>query len=186
MKTLLLSIIGSLFAVLAASGQGAFEFWNGTVPTRIGSLQGPLAGPGIWGQCLAGPATDALAPVGVPVDHQPSGVVFGGDVAVPGVSGTWAFVQMVAWDGRVWGADLSAVPTNQLGRTDVVGVSLNAPPAPRQPPPWTQPAIVPIPEPSVLGLTLLGAGVVLLVPRPWFGRRPSPQPAPRRFGVGTD
>ncbi len=161
MKTLLLSTLTGLLLACHACAQGLFQFQNPSAPTRIGSITGPVAGPGIWGQCLGGPAADSLIPVGVPVEHGPYGVVDGGYVQIPNVPDDRAFVQMVAWDGRLWGTDLSAVPAGQLGRTDTVSVLLDLPPGPLQIPLWTQPAIVPIPEPSVLGLSLLGACVLL-------------------------
>ncbi len=163
MKSLTISIFASLLAMPPVFGQGLFDFANNQFSlTHIGSLDGPLAGPGIWGQCLAGSTTNSLLPVGEPVEHSVGGGVDGGFVAVPGASeGDPVFVQMVAWDGGLWGATLSGVPTGQLGRTDTVRVFLGYPPGPVLSPAWHQSAIVPIPEPSALGLSLLGLGVLV-------------------------
>lgn len=67
---------------------------------------------------------------------------------------------MLAWDGDLWGTTLADVPTDQLGRTDAVQVVLahldNA-----MYPRFTQPVIVPDPEPSVLAMTVMGGGLLL-------------------------
>ncbi len=157
-----MALYGLLTGVQAYS-QGLFYVHNGSAPTRMWSIDGPLAGPGIWGQMLAGPTADSLAAVGVPLEHSVRGIIADGVVEVPGVPAlTFASVQMVAWDGTLWGTNLSGVPQDQLGRTDAVAVLLTYPIEPQFAPVFTQPAIVPVPEPSVLALTLL-AGAVLFV-----------------------
>src|ERR1051325_8423469 len=87
------------FALLTARGQGIFTFVNLT-HTRIGSIDGPVAGTNIFGQMLAGAAPDSLSPVGVSVPHFSSGAILDGLVEVPGISGippnNLAYVQMVA------------------------------------------------------------------------------------------
>ena len=60
-------------------GQGIFIWSNGTAPTRLYTIDGPLAGPGIWGQMLAGPAPDDLVPLAVAMEH-----VAGGWIGSPG------------------------------------------------------------------------------------------------------
>jgi hypothetical protein len=167
-------------AVLTAPcghAQGFFNFNNDYARTHIGSIDGPLAGPGIWAQMLAGPSADAVAPVGKPAEHldiggTPSGLVFGGAVQVPGVpSGppAVAYVEMLAWDGARWGTILSGVPKDQLGMTDVVPVVLAGvgPGEPPQDPRFTRSAIVPIPEPSVLGIAIIGGLGALLLRACW-------------------
>ncbi len=111
-----MAIILVLFLVAldtAAQAQGVFDFNNNFARTRIGSIDGPLAGSGIWAQMLVGPTADNLAPVGVAVEHgSPAiGLVDGGIVAVPGMPPcTFAYLEMVAWDGQLWGTSLSARP----------------------------------------------------------------------------
>ena len=58
-----------------AFSQGYFIFDNPTAPTHVGSLNGPLAGPGVWGQALVGTTVDSLSPLGIPLEHQANGVV---------------------------------------------------------------------------------------------------------------
>jgi hypothetical protein len=69
---------------------------------------------------------------------------------------------MVAWDSLLWGNTLANVPPDQLGMTDIVPVILSNPRLPIPPPTplFTHPAIVPVPEPSVLVLALAG-GLIL-------------------------
>src|SRR6266404_1254034 len=153
-------------------GQGDFDFSNRGAPTHIGSLEGPLAGTNILAQMLAGPTADSLTSVGVPFGHlgppnalTNTGLVFGGTVTVPTVPPCGdAFVKMVVWDGMVWGNKLANVPPDQLGMTDVIRLRNLAGAFPCDAPPlpfFTQSAIVPIPEPSVLVLAFL-TGVSLL------------------------
>lgn len=109
---------------------------------------------------LAGPTADTLLPVGPSEEHNTSGYVFGDIVLVPTVPYlSTAYVQMVAWDGRLWGTDLAGVPSDQFGRTDIATVVVTAPTQPQSPPLFTQPAVVPIPEPSVLALGVLGGAI---------------------------
>lgn len=164
MNKLISIIIGYLVcATPNARSQGEFVFSNITAPTRIGSIDGPLAGPGIWAQMLAGTSEFSLQPVGIAIEHGVDGLVFGGGLVVPDAPcGSSAYVQMIAWDGALWGTSLSGVPSDQLGRTDVVLVGLYCFPRPIMAPSFTQPAIVPIPEPSVVALGLLSASVFLI------------------------
>jgi hypothetical protein len=161
-------------------GQGVFLFFNASAPTHLESIDGPLAGPGIWAQMLAGATPDELSPVSVSLQHGGDGLVGGiFPVTVPGINCLeQAYIQMVAWDGSYWGSELAGVPENQLGRTDIVPHILtgcyNLPVgAPR----FTQPAIVPpIPEPSVWALALVGGAALFLWAR---ASRP-------RQGIRTD
>ncbi len=152
-------IIGFLVVGIALGhGQGHFVFLNGSARTRLGTIDGPLAGPGVWAQMLAGPDMSSLAPVGFSLNHVTNGLVGGVLVTVPSVPRlNLAYVQMVAWDGIEWGTDLSSVPAGRLGRTDIVQVLLSEGfPDVDYAPQFTQPAIVPIPEPSVWSLLALG------------------------------
>ena len=151
--------------------QGLFDFDNTYALTHIGSINGPLAGPGIWAQMLAGASPDSLAPAGMPAEHLdilgvPSGRVVGAAVFVPGVPGCQtAFVEMLAWDGSRWGTVLSGVPKSQLGMTDIVPVVLAEPNGPGShplAPHFTQSAVVPVPEPSTLAVAAVAGVAVLL------------------------
>ena len=153
-----------LLSSLLGYGQGVFLLGNPTAPTRLGSADGPLAGPDIWAHMLAGGIPEDLTPVGISVRHDMNGIAGGVIyVAVPGIPcREYAYIQMVAWDGRYWGRFLQNVPLDQLGRTDIVrhwlsGCDLD----PVGAPPFTQPAIVPpIPEPSAALLGLLGGSLL--------------------------
>jgi hypothetical protein len=182
MRKMSLVAVMALLVALSGRPQGLFDFDNAYALTHIGSINGPLAGIGIWAQMLAGASVDGLQPVGKPAEHfdilaVPSGRVKGGSVTVPGiVPGQIAYVEMLAWDGARWGTVLSVVPTDQLGMTDVVPVVLAGLLGHPPPPPFfTQSAIVPVPEPSTLALAVIaGVGVRLLCGgRKRIARRPA-------------
>src|SRR5438552_1786461 len=90
--------------------------------------------------------------MGVPTEHRGGdliGLIYPEEIWPPFAdpdprygSGS-VFVQLAAWDGRVWGTDYSFVPTNQLGHTDTVVVGLGIPPGPGYDSQFTQPAVVP-------------------------------------------
>jgi hypothetical protein len=154
-----------LVAVLLVLGnttsksQGTFVFGNPTARTRIGSIDGPLAGRGIWAQMLVGPTSDALFAVGAPLEHSADGLVGPRILEVAGIPcPQTAYIQMTAWDGRLWGSLYENVPVDQLGRTDIVPhVLAGCDPVPPLAPLFTIPAVVPpIPEPSVVALSVLG------------------------------
>ncbi len=137
-------------------GQGSFLPNNPFAPTRIGTPTGPFAGPGFWAQFLVSTNTESLTPVGNPLEHFPSGYVAGDIVTIPGIPGdTYEFIQMVAWDGTRWGTSLSGVPSDQLGRTDIVQHFFTFEFQPQSPPLFNQSAVVPVPEPSALALGAL-------------------------------
>jgi hypothetical protein len=143
-------------------GQGEFMFRNASAPTRLYTIDGPLAGPGIWAHMYIGETPDNLVPVGASAEHifPPVGVVRGGIVVVDWIPpGGDAFVQMVAWDGVLWGTDLANVPSTQFGATDIVPITLagGTPGPPVPTPEFTVPAVVPrIPEPSAANICLVG------------------------------
>ncbi len=153
----LITILWSYLPV-RCDAQGEFLASNASAPTRLGTIDGPFAGPGIWGQFLAGPTVESLQPIGVSMEHYPNGAV-AGMASVAGVPcGAIAQVQMVAWDGTIWGTSLAGVPANQLGRTDIVPVNLSCDPFPFVGPSFTRAAVVPpVPEPSTWGLIALSA-----------------------------
>ena len=144
-----------------AQAQGTFLFVNRGARTRIGSIDGPYAGPDILGQMLIGLTPDSLSPVGVAWPHRDDGGIFGGTVTVPGIPGnTYVFAQMVAWDQTLWGSSLSEVPLQVRGYTDVVPLYLNLVIDPPDSPQFNQPAIVPVPEPAAWALLALAGGVL--------------------------
>jgi hypothetical protein len=171
MKKLFLTSGLVLLVALTVFGQGQFLFLNARVPTRLWSIDGPLAGPGIWAHMLAGPLPESLVPVGTAHRHfSDDGIIAAGTITLPNIPiGGVAYVQMVAWDGRLWGTVLEAVPADQLGRTDIARTILGGFPFPVGAPPFTRPAIVPIPEPA--SLPLASSALVLLFLLRWRRRR---------------
>ena len=112
---------------------------------------------------LVGGDPDNLFPVGMPLEHSIRGIVNGGVLTLDGFPClSSAYAQFVAWDGTLWGSSLDQVPLDQLGRTDIVRTPLLCFPQPIFGPLFTQPAIVPIPEPSVLAIGILGVSLVAL------------------------
>ena len=147
--------LGVLWICGSASlyGQGVFVGYNGTALTRLGSLDGPLAGTNIVGQFLGSPSPSSLQPVGPSGYHNSKGEFLVQRITVPDVPvHQIAYVQFLAWDSTYWGSSLNAVPNDQLGRTDIVSVLLTTGTFPDviYAPRFNQPAIVPpIPEPIV-------------------------------------
>ena len=159
----LLAVAMVVISTTSGSAQGVFFGSNVSARTRVGSSDGPLAGTNIFGQWLAGSSSLSLTPVGMTDFHKPGGVFFVGNVTVPGVAPyNWAYVQLVAWDSTLWGISLEAVPADQFGRTDIVRVYLTTGQFPdiMTAPHFNQLAVVPIPEPSVWALWLVGAAVL--------------------------
>jgi hypothetical protein len=160
------------FLASVASAQGLFAFNNQSARTRIGSADGPFAYSGIWAQMLAGVNPDGLSPIGDPREHLafgPGGLVVGPHLEVPGIPPCGiAYVKMAAWEGELWGTSLAGVPPEWLGMTDTVRVILGGGPIPCELvsiPRFTQPAIVPIPEPPTSILGLLGGATLLVASR---------------------
>jgi uncharacterized protein (TIGR03382 family) len=153
LTALCLCVSASLYA------QGVFYGSNVSGRTRLGSLDGPLAGTNIVGQFMGGPGPSSLQPVGLLGYHYENGVFFVGYVSVPDVPPReLAYVQLLAWDSTFWGTNLAGVPSDQLGRTDIASVLLTTGTFPdvAYSPRFTQPAIVPpIPEPSAWALAVL-------------------------------
>ena len=174
-----LTLFAACLALVARTtlGQGTFEFDNRTAPTRVGSIDGPLAGTNIWAQMLEGQTMGSLSPVGMAVAHalggsQFAGLVLGGDVIVPGTFPCQiVYVEMVAWDGRLWGTSLAGVPIDQLGMTDTVPIRLGGGGIPCEPipaPVFRQPAVVPVPEPATQAIVVMVGPAALLY---WVVRR---------------
>jgi hypothetical protein len=165
MHNFLLAVILAL-GIVATHGQGTFQYLNpGAGRTRLGSLDGAFAGTNILGQMLIGRAPDSLVPFGMPLIHN-SGVINGGVATVPGIDGNEvAYMQLVAWDSLLWGTSLANVPLDQLGRTDIIPLMLSYPFQIPLFPQFNQPAIVPVPEPSVFALLALGGAVAWAIRR---------------------
>ena len=153
-----------IFFALAmwCQAQGTFLPGIPFVPTRLGTTNGPLAGPGIWGQFLVGLTPDSLTPVGTPLNHRPTGFLSGEIITVPFIpGGIFAYIQLVAWNGTLWGTSLADVPLDQLGQTDIILHPFTQDPQTAFAPRFTQGAVVPaVPEPSTFALAALGAGAL--------------------------
>jgi hypothetical protein len=175
MKSIAVLAAAVLVINLNARPQGYLSLDNVHAPTHLGSIDGPLAGTGIWAQFFAGATADSLAPVGAPVQHLtymglPTGRALGGVISVPwGVPGQTAYEEMLAWDGTRWGTAFSGVPKDQFGTTDFVPVEITGvgPGWSPELPPFTRSAIVPVPEPSVLGIAVIGGLGALLLRACW-------------------
>ncbi len=156
---LILFVCLVLSAAFTLRGQGSFFFANTHAPTHLYTIDGPLAGPEIYAQMLVGRTESSLEPVGPSIPHIRDGIAADGEIEVPGIGpAELAYIQMVAWDSRLWGTSLAAVPADQLGRTDIVPHTLSGGTLPTFAPYFTQSAVVPVPEPSVLLLCLIGFG----------------------------
>ena len=160
MRRVLFCIVLSAWPQLTAQAQGVFLFYNPGAPTYLGTLGGPLAGPGIWGQALVGLTSDSLAPLGPGLEHRVGGLLPGWDISVPYANFyTYVQVQLAAWDGSVWGTNFAGVPANQIGFTDVVPVQVVIPTdgiwySPR----FNESAVVPpVPEPSPVAIAVAGS-----------------------------
>ncbi len=156
-------ILAALLSVMAVDVIAQGSFINVVrLPTRVGSIDGPLAGPEILGQLFVGLDPDNLFPLEPPrhfdrgiyrglvntVDQFPCGP----DYDVFFIDG---YVQLMAWNGDLWGNSLDQVPPDQVGRTDIAHQAFTCPPYPIVGVTgFTVPAIVPVPEPALGLLTL--------------------------------
>jgi len=92
-----------LCALASACGQGVFIGDNSTAPTRVGSVDGPLAGTNIIGQMFGGAGASSLQPVG-PIDYHNNGIFSVPYITVPDVPPrALAYVQLVTWDSTLLG-----------------------------------------------------------------------------------
>ncbi len=159
LKLLVTILLGATMVNVTA--QGRFDNYV-TLRTRVGSADGPLAGPDILGQLFVGLDPDHLFPLEPPrpfdsgiyaglvntVDQFPCGPDY--DLLYEG------YVQLVAWNGALWGDSLDQVPLDQIGMTDIAHQTFFCPPYPIVAVTgFTVPAVVPIPEPAPGFLTLV-------------------------------
>ncbi len=150
-------------------GQGEMNFTNilpggADVRTRVGSIDGPLAGTDYSAILLAGPTPDSLTPVGPSVRHLAVGLFSGGTRRIPGIpAGEQAFTQVAAWNGEVWGDEFTLVPRDQIGFSDTAEIVLDVVASTRPVPTMriTRPPVVPIPEPSSCALFVVGCALLL-------------------------
>ena len=142
-----------------------YDYDNEDARTRLSSMDGPLAGMDIFVYAFAGFTPLSLQPVPPNVgqhfqdlEGNPTGffVLYPLIPFIP--QGTPGFAQVVAWDGSIWGSDITKVPESQLGYSEVVPF----PPDRGRPGPppallLTKPIIVPaIPEPQTWVLLAIG------------------------------
>jgi hypothetical protein len=153
-----LFVCSLLALAVPAFGQGYFIFQNLTAPTRVGSLDGPLAGTNFLALPLVGTNSSSLSPVGLPARHTPDGWVRPRlqEVPLSPVDFSRVFVQMAAWDGSLWGNDLQQVPPDQIGYTETLAVALTFSFQAHEKTWFTMPAVIPIPEPGLAGLFAFG------------------------------
>jgi hypothetical protein len=175
MKIRSLLILFVFLSAIRADAQGLFWGVNLNARTRIASVDGPLAGTNIYGQFFAGAVPESLSLVGPIKPHLNGGGFSGGEIVVPNVPpGEYAYVQLLVWDSLLWGTSLANVPSEQFGRTDIVQVFLTRGTPGDDPvfaPPFTQPAIVPVPEPSAVLLAGAMSAIFLLRARKQSRRR---------------
>jgi hypothetical protein len=154
MKTLILMLL-LLACAYNGEAQGMFIYDNISAPTRIGSLNGPLAGTNTWGQMLLGLSENSLVAIGYPQRHS-YGTIDERAYTAEGIPPlTPVYIQMAAWSD-VWGPSINDVPVNQVGKSDVYCTWLTTDPAPIYAPYFTIPAVVPVPEPTILSAVFLG------------------------------
>lgn len=111
--------------VLGSYGQGYFDFRNGGAPTRVGSIDGPLAESNIVSQILAGVDGLTLTPVGDPMPNHLGVIVTRNIVEVPFLNTQdTAFVRYAAWDASIWGMDYRKVPSGAVGISSLSTVFL--------------------------------------------------------------
>ena len=137
---------------------------NGNARTRLGSIDGPLAGKEILAYAFAGLTPSSLQPFGnssqhfVDINGNPLGLFYL-DYGIPFIPlRTPGFAQVVAWDASVWGADYSKVPESQIGYSEVTPFEPDfGAPGPGPGIHLTKSIIVPtIPEPGTWALLAMG------------------------------
>jgi hypothetical protein len=175
MKTLLI-LSSCVAAAVATMAQGTVNFANyvsGSIDAPITDASGTALDSSYLVQLYAGASESSLAPVGSAINITTSGYFKDNnpiDTGLPGQSP--AYLQVRAWSGSVASYDLaSTTPGLEFGKSAVLGpITLGGPGAsgpPAVPVNLTglqgfQLSTVAIPEPSVLALGFLGAGLLFL------------------------
>ena len=72
-----------ILVFVTTRGQGVFFGSNAAGRTRVGSIDGPLAGTNIFGQFFSGATSDSLTPIDMASPHFQNGVFALGNVTVP-------------------------------------------------------------------------------------------------------
>jgi len=179
MKTLVLTGLLSL-ALVSASGQGTLNFANAAfgVDAPVRDVYGNAMAGTAWAADFywaAGTVSDSglLAPLNQPANFSATvpGYFFGGLRTIPGaIGGATITAQVRVWDtadGNSWEmVRASWSPTAQVAESSLFQVTLTAVPYPPANLTGLEPFSVvwiPIPEPGVLALGLVGLGVGLLL-----------------------
>jgi len=177
------SIVLALTALLAAGSafaQGTINFSTkitGTVDAKVfygvpGGATSP-AGADYSAQLYVGAAGGALSAVGSAVPFRGDAgigyITAGGKVAVPGIAGgSSASVELRAWKtslGASYEAALAAGGGVNVGKSAPITITLGGggtPPAPDANLAGLQGFVIPVPEPSIAALGLLGAGLLVI------------------------
>ena len=124
-RGLLLAVNVGVVLLHKTYGQGYFQFQGGGAPTRVGSIDGPLAGFNIVSQILAGVDGLTLTPVGDPKPNYLGIIPERNIVEVPFLNTQdTAFVRYAAWDASIWGMDYRKVPSEDVGISSLSTVFL--------------------------------------------------------------
>ena len=122
---LVVALLGLCGTATNLNGQGYFQFQGGGAPTRVGSIDGPLAESNIVSQILAGVDGLTLTPVGDPKPNHFGIIVTRNIVEVPFLNTQdTAFVRYAAWDASIWGMDYRKVPSEDVGISSLSTVFL--------------------------------------------------------------
>jgi hypothetical protein len=164
MKKLALTVASMLVAVYAY-GQGTVLFdtsigYPDAIVTYADSGD-PAAGPDAVGQLYGGLDMNSLAPQGVPVefgleaDGLAGWIITGGVVTVDNAAAGTAgyYVQLRAWN--------TAAP-GLVGESPALQLTLGGGTLPPADLTGLGPTVIPVPEPSVIALGLLGAAALLI------------------------
>lgn len=179
MKSIVLALT-ALCAAGSAYAQGTINFATrvtGQVDALVsygepGGVATPADGTYV-GQLYAGAAGGALGAIGAPVPFRTGTgqgyITSGGKVSVPGVAGgSSANVELRAWKsslGATYEAALAAGGGNNVGKSAPITITLGGggtPPAPDANLTGLTGFVIPVPEPSIAALGLLGAALLVI------------------------
>jgi len=180
MKSIVLALMTALLATGSAFAQGTINFSTkitGTVDAQVmyGVPGGAsTAADGTYvGQLYAGNPGGALTAVGTAVPFRTGSgqgyITAGGKVAVPGIAGgSTASIELRAWKsslGSTYEAALAAGGGNDVGKSSPISIVLGGggtPPAPDANLAGLTGFVIPVPEPTIAALGLLGAGLLVI------------------------